>query len=57
MKAPVAERGYRYVSQDYAPNPPYYKCDVVNTNGECPMWTPRRTAPEKPKPDKEPDHG
>lgn len=49
MKAPVAERGYRFVSQDYAPAPPYHKCDFVNADGECPMWQARRVAPEKPK--------
>lgn len=42
VKAPVVEQGYRFVSQDYAPAPPYHKCDHVNGNGECEMFTPRR---------------
>lgn len=47
IKAPVAERGYRFVSQDYAPAPPYHKCDYVNPDGECSMWQPRRVPPAK----------
>jgi hypothetical protein len=48
MAVPIEERGYGYVSPDYAPSPPYDLCNRVNRDGTCPMFTPRRTAPEKP---------
>lgn len=48
MKAPIMERGYRFVSPDYAPSPPYEVCSRVNDAGECPMFTPARVpAPKK----------
>lgn len=46
MSAPV-EPGFRYVDPDYSPTPPYDLCSRVNTEGECPMFEPRREAPVK----------
>jgi len=46
MSAPV-EPGFRYVDPDYSPTPPYDLCSRINTDGECPMFEPRREAPVK----------
>lgn len=46
LRAPIDEVGYRFVSQDYAPHPPYEKCDRLN-DGACPEWEPRRVAPKE----------
>lgn len=46
MKAPTAP-GFFFVSPDYSPSPPYRQCRYINQDGECPMWEPRRVAPEK----------
>ncbi len=45
MKAPT-KPGFGFVSPDYSPTPPYRPCKYVNQIGECPMWEPRRIAPE-----------
>lgn len=37
-----AEPGYRFVSQTYSPSPPYHRCSVVNSDGECEMFEPVR---------------
>lgn len=42
MAAPVEPEGFGFVCEAYSPNPPYAKCDKINTDGECPMFTPRR---------------
>lgn len=46
LKVPVAA-GYRFVDPTYSPNPPYEICSRVNTDGECPMFSPL------PEPDNE----
>lgn len=46
MKVPT-KPGFGFVSRDYSPDPPYARCSDVNRNGECPMFEPRRIAPEK----------
>jgi hypothetical protein len=41
MKAPT-EPGYKFMSQDYSPEPPFHRCEIVNTHGECQGFEPRR---------------
>lgn len=45
--APIENVGYGFVSPDYAPEPPYEKCDRKN-DGACEDWTPRRTKEKAP---------
>lgn len=47
LAVPIEERGFGFVSADYAPAPPYESCAKINTHGACPMFTPRRVPPEK----------
>jgi hypothetical protein len=49
LRAPIEFQGYGFVSQTYAPSPPFELCSRVNTIGECEMYEPRRVAPEKDK--------
>lgn len=44
MKAPVTP-GFGFVSPDWAPHPPYAKCEYLN-KGECEHFTPRREPPK-----------
>lgn len=39
--------GHKFVSPDWAPDPPYEKCDRINVAGECEFFTPLRTPPGK----------
>jgi hypothetical protein len=39
--------GYKYVSDDYAPDPPYAFCENVNQDGKCSMFTPLRKPKEE----------
>ncbi len=32
-----------FVDPDYRPDPPYHRCEKINTAGACPHWTPLRT--------------
>ncbi len=34
--------GYGYVSRSYSPDPPYWKCSIINAYGHCEMFTPAR---------------
>lgn len=43
VKAPVEPQGFGFVTQEYAPNPPYARCSDKNEYGDCDDWTPRRT--------------
>lgn len=45
MKAPT-EPGYGFVDPTYSPDPPYAKCDRINTDGRCSWFTPRRVPEE-----------
>jgi hypothetical protein len=35
-----------FVDPDWRPDPPYHECKRINTDGECPDWTPRRMPKE-----------
>jgi hypothetical protein len=41
-RAPIAFKGYGFVSRDYAPAPPFELCSRVNPTGECEMFSPAR---------------
>ena len=45
MKAPI-QPGYGFVSPNWAPHPPYAKCEYRNQNGACEDFAPRRTPKE-----------
>lgn len=43
--APV-KPGFGFVSKNWAPHPPYAKCEYLNSNGDCGQFEPRREAPK-----------
>lgn len=45
LKAPVRP-GFRFVSKDWAPHPPYAQCEYRNPDGECDDFAVRREAPK-----------
>ncbi len=46
MKVPTRP-GYKFVSRAYSPDPPYERCDRINTDGDCAMFAPARKPPEE----------
>lgn len=41
-----AKPGFHFVDPDYAPAPPYHRCQDINRDGQCPYFEKRRE-PEK----------
>jgi hypothetical protein len=40
------EPGFKFVSPGFSPSPPYARCEDINRDGECALYTPRRIPPE-----------
>lgn len=45
MAVPIPP-GYGFVSPDFSPSPPFARCDQTNKHGDCPMFSPKREAPD-----------
>jgi hypothetical protein len=42
IKVKIHPRGYKFVSETFAPNPPYERCEAVNHDGQCELFEPIR---------------